>query len=108
MFDYGIYLSPLSWRYGSAEMRQIWSEVHKRRLWRRIWVALAEVQAEFGLVTHEQAADLRRHEGDVDVDRAHQIEAEIQHDLMAEIRTFAEQCPVGGGIIHLGATSMDV
>jgi adenylosuccinate lyase len=26
---------------------------------------------------------------------------------MAEIRTFAEQCPVGGGIIHLGATSMD-
>ena len=108
MFDYGIYLSPLSWRYGSAEMRQIWSEVHKRRLWRRIWVALAEVQAEFGLVTHEQAADLRRHEGDVDVDRAHQIEAEIQHDLMAEIRTFAEQCPIGGGIIHLGATSMDV
>jgi adenylosuccinate lyase len=26
---------------------------------------------------------------------------------MAEIRTFAEQCPVGGAIIHLGATSMD-
>jgi len=108
MFDYGTYLSPLSWRYGSAEMRQIWSEVHKRRLWRRIWVALAEVQVEFGLVTHEQAADLRRHEGDVDVDRAHQIEAEIQHDLVAEIRAFAEQCPAGGGIIHLGATSMDV
>ena len=36
------------------------------------------------------------------------IEAEIRHDLMAEIRTYAEQCPVGGGIIHLGATSMDV
>ena len=43
-----------------------------------------------------------------DLERAAQIEAEIRHDLMAEIRTYAEQCPVGGGIIHLGATSMDV
>jgi adenylosuccinate lyase len=63
---------------------------------------------EFGLVTPAQAADLRAHAGDLDLDRAHQIEAEIQHDLMSEIRTFAEQCPVGGGIIHLGATSQDV
>ena len=37
-----------------------------------------------------------------------QFERELRHDLMAEIRTFAEQCPVGGPIIHLGATSMDV
>ena len=48
MFDYETYLSPLTWRYGSDEMRRIWSEVHKRRLWRRIWVALAEVQVELG------------------------------------------------------------
>ena len=41
-------------------------------------------------------------------DRALEIEAEIHHDLMAEVKAFAEQCPVGGGIIHLGATSMDI
>ena len=108
MYDHETYLSPLTWRYGSDEMRRIWSEGHKRRLWRRVWVALAEAQVEFGLVTPEQAADLRAHAGDVDVDRALHIEAEIKHDLMAEIKAFAEQCPVGGGIIHLGATSMDV
>jgi adenylosuccinate lyase len=44
----------------------------------------------------------------VDVDRAHEIEAVVRHDLMAEIKAFAEQCPVGGGIIHLGATSTDI
>ena len=108
MFDHKTYLSPLSWRYGSDEMRHIWSEEHRRRTWRRIWVALAEAEAEAGLVTPEQAADLRAHAGDVDVERAHQIEAEIKHDLMSEVKAFAEQCPAGGGIIHLGATSMDV
>ncbi len=108
MYGHDTYLSPLTWRYGSEEMRQIWSEEHRRRLWRRIWVALAEAQAELGLVSPEQVDDLRAHAADVDVERAHQIEAEIKHDLMSEVRAYAEQCPVGGGIIHLGATSMDV
>ncbi|HBX67829.1 MAG TPA: adenylosuccinate lyase, partial [Chloroflexi bacterium] len=106
--DYTNYLSPFSWRYGSAEMRAVWSEVNKRKIWRQIWVALAEVQAEFGLVSTEQVADLRIHADQIDVARANQIEAEIHHDVMAEVKTFAEQCPVGGGIIHLGMTSMDV
>ncbi|MBZ0309089.1 MAG: adenylosuccinate lyase, partial [Anaerolineae bacterium] len=37
-----------------------------------------------------------------------ELEAELRHDVMAEIHTYAEQCKVGGWIIHLGATSMDV
>jgi adenylosuccinate lyase len=100
--------SPFTWRYGSNAMRAVWSEAHKRQLWRRIWVALAEAESQFGLVTPEQVADLRAHAEQVDLDRALQIEAEIKHDLMAEVKVFAEQCPVGGGIIHLGATSADV
>jgi len=108
MPDEEVYRSPFSWRYGSAEMRALWSEEEKRRRWRRVWVALAEAQAEAGLVSQEQAADLRAHQNEIDIDRAQQIEAEIQHDVMAEVRAFAEQCPVGGGIIHLGATSMDI
>jgi adenylosuccinate lyase len=89
-------------------MRGIWSETHKRRLWRRIWIALAEAEAQFGLVTDEQVADLKAHADQIELDRALAIEAEIKHDLMAEVKTFAEQCSIGGGIIHLGATSMDV
>jgi len=107
-FDHETYLSPLTWRYGSDEMRRIWSEAEKRRLWRRIWVALAAAQQEAGLVTAAQVDDLRAHQDDVDIARAAAIEREIRHDLMAEIKTFAEQCAVGGPIIHLGATSMDI
>jgi adenylosuccinate lyase len=106
--DFSSYLSPFSWRYGSPEMRALWSEANKRRLWRRLWVALAEVQAEYGLVRPEQVEDLRQHQEELNIERALPIEAEIHHDLMAELRTFAEQAPLGGGILHLGATSMDI
>ena len=108
MTDYSSYLSPFSWRYGTQEMRLLWSENHKRRLWRQVWLALAEVQAEFGLLRPEQVEDLRLHVKDVDVPRALEIEAEIHHDLMAELKVYAGQCPNGGGALHLGATSMDI
>lgn len=107
-FTYDTYLSPFTWRYGSPQMRMLWSEAHKRLLWRRIWVALAEAQQLAGLVTAEQVADLRQHESEIDLARAHEIEADVQHDLMAEVLTYAGQCPVGGRIIHLGATSADI
>jgi adenylosuccinate lyase len=108
MPDFETYLSPFTWRYGTPAMRRLWSEQNKRLLWRKIWVALAEVQSEYGLVTPEQVADLRAHMDAIDLPRALEIEAEIQHDLMAEVRVFAAQSPAGGGIIHLGATSMDI
>ena len=107
-FTHETYLSPFTWRYGSDEMRALWSEAHRRRLFRRVWIALAAAQQQAGLVTSEQLADLRAHQNDVDIERASEIETEIHHDLMAEIRAFAEQCPVGGPIIHLGATSTDI
>ena len=107
-FGFDTFISPLTWRYGSPEMKEIWSERNKRLLLRRVWVALAAAQNKAGLVSDAQLADLRAHAQDVDIRRALEIESEIKHDLMAEIKTYAEQCTVGGGIIHLGATSMDV
>ena len=107
-FGFDTFISPLTWRYGSSEMKEIWSERNKRLILRRVWVALAKVQNKAGLVSDEQLADLQAHAEDIDIERALEIEATIHHDLMAEIKTYAEQCKVGGGIIHLGATSMDV
>ncbi|MGN0907506.1 MAG: lyase family protein, partial [Bullifex sp.] len=107
-FTHDTFISPFTWRYGSDEMRTIYSERHKRELLRRVWIALAKAEAKAGLVTDEQIAELEAHEKDIDIDRATEIENEIKHDLMAEIRTYAEQCPKAAPIIHLGATSMDI
>ena len=106
-YDHKSYISPLTWRYGSDEMKGIFSEVHKRKLLRRVWIALARAEMKAGIVTEEQVKELEAHKDDINIDRATEIENTIHHDLMAEIKTYAEECPLAGGIIHLGATSMD-
>lgn len=106
-YDHKSYISPLTWRYGSDEMKGIFSEVHKRKLLRRVWIALAKAEMKAGIVTEEQVKELEAHKDDINIDRATEIENTIHHDLMAEIKTYAEECPLAGGIIHLGATSMD-
>jgi adenylosuccinate lyase len=106
--DYRTYASPFSWRYGRAELRSLFSEDMRRRLWRAVWVALAEAQSAQGLIAEAEVADLRAHAGEIDVDAALAIEREIHHDLMAEIWVFAAQAKLGGGKLHLGATSMDI
>jgi adenylosuccinate lyase len=106
--EYRTYASPFSWRYGRAELRTLFSEEERRKLWRAVWVALAQAQQREGLITEEEVADLRAHANEIDIDAALAIEREIHHDLMAEIRVFASQAKIGGGKLHLGATSMDI
>lgn len=105
---YENYQSPFSWRYASPEMRSLWSEQQKRLLWRKIWVALAQAQSEFGLFSADLVQELALHATEIDVEAALEIEAQIHHDLMAELKTFAAQCSNAGGVLHLGATSMDI
>lgn len=102
------YDSVFSTRYGTNEMRSLFSEHQTRLLWRQVWVALATAQHAYGLVSAEELADIRDHQNDIDIATAHDLERELQHDVMAEIKTYAGQCPIGGGKIHLGATSMDI
>lgn len=102
------YASPFSWRYSRPALRELFSEGERRKLWRAVWVALAEAQQRAGLVTTAELDDLRAHANEIDLEAALAIEREIGHDLMAEIRVYASQATVGGGKIHLGATSMDV
>ncbi len=102
------YQSVFSWRYGSEEMREIWSEINTRKIWRKIWLILAQTQADFGLVTQDQVADLSDHVDDIEIEKALEIEKTIHHDLMAELKVYSGQCELGGGIIHMGATSVDI
>src|SRR3990167_9409581 len=107
-FDFSTYLSPLTWRYGSSEIRKIFSEKHKYELWRKIWIALAEAQQQAKLVSKEELEDLKKNEKDIDIERIFEFEKDTKHDVVAAIKEFAGKAKIGGGKIHLGATSMDI
>ncbi len=108
MKDFKNYTSVFSWRYGSEQMRMIWSEENKYKIWRKVWVELARAQSKEGLVGKEELADLEKNQDNISIDRIWEIEKDTRHDVVAAIKEFAEKAKIGGGKIHLGATSMDI
>ena len=100
------YENPLISRYASARMSEIWSPKRKFGTWRRLWLALAEAEAELGLpITPQQIEQLKQHLDDIDFDAAAQYERKLRHDVMAHVHTYGDACPDARAIIHLGATS---
>ena len=100
------YQSPLSERYASKEMQYIFSPDKKFKTWRKLWIALAEVEKDLGLpFTEEQIEELKAFQDDVNYEVAIQREKEVRHDVMSHVYAYGVQCPKAKGIIHLGATS---
>ena len=100
------YISPLSTRYASREMQYLFSDNHKFRTWRRLWIALAKAERQLGLpITEEQLAQLEAHAEDVNYDVAEAREKLVRHDVMSHVYAYGRQCPEAEAIIHLGATS---
>jgi adenylosuccinate lyase len=100
------YENPLVSRYASREMSRLFSPQHKHGTWRRLWVALAEAEAELGLpITKPQLDQLRAHVDDIDFAAAGRYERQLRHDVMAHVHAYGDQCPEARPIIHLGATS---
>lgn len=100
------YQNPLTARYASPEMSAIWSPQRKFSTWRRLWVALAEAEAELGLpISAVQIRQLKEHVDDIDFEAARAHERRLRHDVMAHVYAYGDVCPDARAIIHLGATS---
>lgn len=103
------YEHALSARYASPQMLRLFSPQHRHATWRRIWVALAEAERAAGLpITAAQIAAMKRAIDDIDFAAAARYEKQTRHDVMAHIHAFGDAAPAARGVIHLGATSMDV
>ena len=106
MNDYTIYNNPLTTRYASEEMQRAFSDDKRFKLWRKLWIALAESQMELGLnVSQEQVDELKTYAEDIDYELAEKFEKEVRHDVMAHVKTYGEKAKKAMPIIHLGATS---
>ncbi len=106
MSDKSIYENPLNTRYASREMQENFGDEKRFRLWRKLWIALAESEMELGLpVTQEQVDEMKAHAEDIDYAKADAYERQVRHDVMAHVKTFGDAAPKAAPIIHLGATS---
>ncbi len=100
------YISPLSQRYPSEEMKYLFSPEKKFQTWRKLWIALAQSQKELGLaISQEQIDELEAFEKDINYDVARERERVVRHGVMSHVYAYGQQCPKAKGIIHLGATS---
>lgn len=100
------YASPLSERYASRAMLELWSRRHRHGLWRRLWLALAEAERDLGLDIPDDAIEqMRAHLDDIDFDAVAAYERRFRHDVMAHIHAFGDAAPAARPVIHLGATS---
>ena len=98
--------SPLTSRYGSPEMLYNFSDEYRFMTHRRIWIGLAESERQLGLpISVQQISEMKRFQGKINYSRIADWETRTNHDIMAHIKAFGEQCPKARPIIHLGATS---
>ena len=100
------YESPLSSRYASAYMLELFSSDKRYQTWRRLWISLAKAEKSLGLpITEEQIKEMEAHIEDIDYVLVSKREKEVRHDVMAHVYAYGQVAPSAAGIIHLGATS---
>ncbi len=106
MTSHSTYTSPLSERYASRAMLELWSPQRKFGLWRRLWLALAEAERELGVAIPDAAiAQMRAHLDDIDFAAVASYEKRFRHDVMAHVHAFGDVAPAAKPFIHYGATS---
>ncbi len=94
-------------RYTRPEMARIWGDENRFRTWLAVEVAATETLAEAGLVPKDAAKAIRER-ADFRVERIHEIEAEVRHDVIAFTTAVAEIVGPHARWFHYGLTSNDV
>jgi adenylosuccinate lyase len=94
-------------RYTRPELGKIWSDENRFRTWLQVEIAATETLTEAGMVPPEAAKAIRER-ANFKVERIHEIEAEVKHDVIAFTTAVAEFVGPESRWFHYGLTSNDV
>ena len=94
-------------RYTRPEMGAVWDLEHRFGQMMQVEIAVAEVQAQLGVIPKKAAGDIRR-KASFSLKRIHEIEKETKHDVIAFVSNMAENVGENGKFVHYGLTSSDV
>ena len=102
-------IHPIEFRYGTEEMKTVWSQETRLKTLVQTEIALAKAEADIGIIPKSAAAEIERTLPLIKWERVDEIEREINHDMMAVVKAIAEQCKGDAGKwVHFGATSNDI
>ncbi|MFA6226799.1 MAG: adenylosuccinate lyase [Methanoregula sp.] len=99
---------PIEERYGTKEMRAVWSEKNRFSCVISAEVALANAEAHHGMIPAAAAVEISEKAHTASLERAKEIEIEISHDMMAIVKAISEVSGESGRWVHYGATSNDM
>lgn len=94
-------------RYTRPEMEKIWNERNEWQTMLDVEIAACEANAALGRIPKEAVAVIKE-KADFDVERIHEIDREINHDIIAFLSAVAEYVGDDAKYIHMGLTSTDV
>lgn len=104
-------IHPIEFRYGTPEMKNVWESENKLQKMLDIESALAQAEAELGIIPAENAAEIKKKANTqfVTLERVNEIERATNHDIASIVKALAEQCDGDAGeYVHFGATSNDI
>ncbi|MFZ4792545.1 MAG: adenylosuccinate lyase [Blastocatellia bacterium] len=94
-------------RYTLPEMGAIWTEENRYRKWLEVEIAACQANAEAGNIPAE-VVDVIRQKAAFSVDRIHELEKTLDHDVIAFTTNLAENIGPEARWVHFGLTSSDV
>ena len=94
-------------RYSREEIKKIWEEKNKYKIWLDIEIAAAQAMEKYKIIPKGISLKVRK-KAKIDVDRIHKIENKVHHDVIAFLTSITEKVGIKGKFLHKGMTSSDV
>ena len=94
-------------RYSRKEIKNIWEEKNKYKIWLDIEIAAAQAMERLKIIPKGVASKVRR-KAKINVERIHKIESKVHHDVIAFLTSISEKVGKEGKFLHKGMTSSDI
>ena len=94
-------------RYSRKELKDIWSEENKYKIWLEVEIAAAEAMEKLKIIPKGVSKKVKR-KAKINVDRILNIESKVKHDVIAFLTSINEKVGNEARFLHQGMTSSDV
>ena len=94
-------------RYSRKEIKKIWEEKNKYKIWLDVEIAAAQAMEKFNIIPKGVATKVRK-KAKINVERIHKIESKVHHDVIAFLTSISEKVGHEARYLHKGITSSDI